>query len=224
MFYAGKGRAKDSLRIWNTLPDESKQDNADIAKVIERALFEKRNYGEAMEFTRQLGTEPNAKPEFVQNGSFEQPIGEAKDIFFGWTVSSLEKVDTKIDPTHKREGSRSLRISFNGYSEPTFFNLLQYVVIKPLEKYRLSFWLRTDNMKSGGTPTLEIYNANDDRIIAVSKPFPIGKTDWQQIRIEFTAPENAEAVGIRTTRAYCGLDCPIFGTLWYDDFKLEKIK
>ena len=224
MFYAGRSRAKDSLRIWNTLPDESKQENFAIGKVIERALFEKRNYGEAIEFTRQLGTEPDAKPEFIQNGSFEQPIGESKDSFFGWVVSSLEKVDTKIDPTQKREGNRSVRVSFNGYSDPTFFTLLQYVVIKPSAKYHLSFWLRTENMKSGGTPTLEIYNANDDKIIAVSKPFPNGKTDWQQVKIEFMAPENAEAIGIRTTRAYCGLECPIFGTFWYDDFKLEKIK
>jgi len=30
-------------------------------------------------------------------------------------------------------------------------------------------------------------------------------------------------VTIRTVRAYCGDDCPITGTLWYDDFELKKI-
>ena len=71
---------------------------------------------------------------------------------------------------------------------------------------------------------MEIYNANDDKNIITSKPFPTGKTDWQQIKMEFTTPANAEAVGIRTTRAFCGYECPIVGTFWYDDFKLEKIK
>jgi hypothetical protein len=41
--------------------------------------------------------------------------------------------------------------------------------------------------------------------------------------VEFTAPSNAEAVAIRFDRAYCGDACPIVGTLWVDDFKLEKI-
>ncbi|MCA1622533.1 MAG: carbohydrate binding domain-containing protein [Acidobacteria bacterium] len=223
-FYASKGRAEDSLRIWNSLSDESKQQNTAFAKVIAQGLYEKRSFRQSIEFVRQLGIDPNAKAETVQNGDFESPIGEAKDTYFGWKVSSLEKVDIKLDPTQKHEGTRSLRLSFNGYSDATFFNLLQYVVVNPLTRYQLSFWIRTDNLKSGGTPVLEIFNANDDKNIANSKPFPIGKTDWQQIKMEFTTPANAEAVGIRTTRAFCGYECPIFGTFWYDDFKLEKIK
>jgi tetratricopeptide (TPR) repeat protein len=223
-FYASKGRAEDSLRIWNSLSDESKQQNTAFAKVIAQGLYEKRSFRQSIEFVRQLGIDPNAKPETVQNGDFEHPIGEAKDTYFGWKVSSLEKTDIKLDPTQKHEGTRSLRVSFNGYSDATFFNLLQYVVVNPLTQYRLSFWIRTDNLKSGGTPTLEIYNANDDKNIITSKPFPTGKTDWQQIKMEFTTPANAEAVGIRTTRAFCGYECPIVGTFWYDDFKLEKIK
>ena len=223
-FYAGKERAEDSLRIWNTLSDESKQENAAFAKVIAQALYERRSFRQSIEFLRQLGIEPNAKAETVQNGDFERPIGEAKDTYFGWKVSSLEKIDIKLDPTQKHEGTRSLRVSFNGYSDPTLFNLLQYVVVNPQTQYRLSFWIRTDNLKSGGTPTLEIYNANDDKSIVTSKPFPTGKNDWQQIKMEFTTPENVEAIGIRTTRAFCGFECPIVGTFWYDDFKLEKIK
>ena len=223
-FYAGKNRPEDSLRIWNTLSEESKKENVTAAKVIAQALYEKRYFRQSIEFVRQLEIDPNAKAETVQNGDFESSIGEAKDTYFGWKVSSLEKIDIKLDSTQKHGGMRSLRWSFNGFSDPTLFNLLQYVVVNPQTQYRLSFWIRTDNLKSAGTPTLEIYNANDDKVIAVSNPFPTGKTDWQQIKMDFTTPENAEAVGIRTTRAFCGFECPIIGTFWYDDFKLEKIK
>ncbi len=223
-FYAGKGRAEDSLRIWNMLSDEDKQANIEFAKVIGQALYEKRNFREAVEFVRQLGIEPDAKAETIQNGSFERPIGEGRNTMFGWKVLPLEKMDVKLDPMQKHEGTRSLRVSFNGYSDATLYNLLQYVAVNPGVHYRLSAWVRTENLKSAGLPMLEIYNANDDKNIATSQPLPSGKTDWQQLKIEFTTPSNAEAVGIRTIRGFCGFECPIFGTFWYDDFKLEKIK
>ena len=84
--------------------------------------------------------------------------------------------------------------------------------------------MKTDSLKSGGTPEIEIYNANDDKNIITSEPFPIGTNDWQQVKLEFAAPSNAEAVGIRLTRVPCGAQCPIFGTIWLDDFKLERLK
>lgn len=223
-FYAGKGRAEDSLRVWNTLSEAEKQANADGARVIAQALYEKGFLRAALEFVRQLGIEPDAEAETFQNGGFEKPIGDAKDVYFGWQVSPVEKVDVKLDPTHKFEGNRSLRVTFSGYAQPTLYAVYQIITVEPKSKYRLSFRLRTENLKSGGAPNLEIFDSNGSKNIAFSPPFPAGTNDWQLMKIEFTAPENAEAVGIRTTRVFCGADCPIIGTFWYDDFKLEKIK
>lgn len=223
-YYAGKERPADSLRIWNMLSEEDKQANSAISKVIAQALYEKRFFRQAVEFVRQIGIETSAKAETVQNGDFEKPLVDANETYFGWKISSIGKMDVKPDPTKKYEGSRSLRVSFSGFTDPTLFNILQYVAVESGAKYQLSVWLRTENLKSSGMPTLEIYNANDEKKLAVSKPFPADQKDWQQIKLNFTAPPNAEAIGIRTTRDFCGADCPIFGTFWYDDFKLEKIK
>ena len=41
--------------------------------------------------------------------------------------------------------------------------------------------------------------------------------------VEFTAPEDFDAVMIRTGRIVCGEECPISGTIWYDDFRLTKL-
>lgn len=221
-FYAAKERAGDSLRIWNTLSTEEKQANAAYAEVIALAFYEKRIYPQALEFYRGLGIEPDAKAETIQNAGFEKPIGEDKDTYFGWKISPAEKMEVKLDSTQKHEGNRSLRVSFNGYFAPTLYNIKQIVVVESFAKYRLTFWLRTENLKSGGNPSLEIYDAETDAIVAASAPFPGGTTDWQQIKMEFSAPSNA--VAIRTTRVFCGDVCPIVGTFWYDDFKLEKIK
>lgn len=223
-FYASKQRAEDSLRIWNTLSPEERADNTAIAKVIAQAFYEKRIFHQSQEFVRDLGIEPEARKETVQNGSFENPFGEASAVYFGWRVVRTDKIEVKFDPTQKKEGNRSLRVSFSGYSEPTLYAINQYVTVEPSANYRLTFWVRTDNLKSGGTPALEIYNANDDKPIVMSEAFPTGTTDWKQVELKFVAPANAEAVGIRTVRTFCGSPCPIIGTFWYDDFKLERLK
>jgi len=223
-FYAAKERPEDSLRIWNTLSEEEKQSNSDAANIIARALYDKRFYRQAIEFVRGLGIEPDAQSQTIQNAGFEKPIGDNREVFFGWRISPMEKMDIKLDPTQKSEGNRSLRVTFNGYVNPTLFNIYQIVTVEPSARYRLSFRLRTENLKSGGTPQLEIYNAIDDKSIATGSSFSIGTNDWQQVKIDFTAPQNAEAVGLRTIRAFCGSECPIVGTLWYDEFKLEKLK
>ncbi len=223
-FYASKQRAEDSLRVWNTLSDEEKSANTAIAKVIAEAFYEKRIFRQSQEFIRELGIEPEARFETVQNGGFESPFGTLKQTYFGWKVVPQEKLEVKFDPSQKHEGRRGLRVSFSGYSEPNLYNIYQYVTVQVAAKYRLTFWLRTENLKSGGTPALEIYNAADDKMIVQSEAFPTGTTDWQQVTLDFTAPANTEAVAIRTIRTFCGAECPIIGTIWYDDFKLEKIK
>lgn len=223
-FYAAKELPEDSLRIWNTLSDGDKTRNQDIARLIAQALYDKRFYRSAIEFVRQLGIEPQANGETVQNGGFEAPISAAaKDSFFGWKYNKKEKIDINTDPMKKKEGSKSLRVSFGGFTGIEIKNLLQFVTVEPNKKYRLNFWLKTENLKSAGTPVVEIINANDEKIITTGAAFPNGTQDWTSAAIEFTAPPNAEAVAIRFDRAYCGDACPIVGTFWVDDFKLEKI-
>jgi tetratricopeptide (TPR) repeat protein len=221
-FYAAKERPEDSLRIWNTLSDEDKLRNHAIARLIAQALYDKRYYRESIEFVRQLGIETQAQAETVQNGGFETPISvDAKDSFFGWKIGKLEKVEVNTDPTKKKEGNKSLRVTFNGFTGIELKNIGQIVAIEPNKKYRLSFWLKTENLKSAGTPVLEIVNANDGKIITTGAAFPSGTSDWSPMTIEFNTPDKAEAVALSFDRGYCGDACPIVGTFWVDDFKLE---
>lgn len=223
-FYASKERAADALRIWNTLTVEEKAANAPTARIIGEAFFSKRIYRQAQDFIRELGIEPDAQPETIQNAGFENAFGKNEETYFGWKVEPTEKIEVKFDPTQKHEGRRSLRVAYTGYSAATLYNIYQYVVVQPTANYRLTFWMRTENLKSGGTPAVEVFNAIDDKGIGTTEAFPVGTNDWQQVKLEFSAPANAEAVGVRAARAFCGAECPIIGTVWYDDFKLEKIK
>lgn len=223
-FYAGKERAVDSLRIWNRISPEAKMENKEVAKLIAQALYDKRFFRQAIEFVKDLKIEPNAKQETIQNPGFEESIGESAKVYFDWNIKPLEKMSVKLDPTQKHEGKRSLRVNFSGFSSPELYTIFQAVTVESNKHYNLSFRLKTDDLQSGGTPLVQIINANDDKLITESKSFPSGTNDWQKINLEFTAPENSEAIVIRTSRAFCGANCPIVGTFWYDDFNLAKIK
>jgi hypothetical protein len=222
LFYASKERADDALRVWNTLTPEQKKENEADARIIAQALFEKKYFRSAVGFTRETGIETEAAAEKFQNGGFESSIGRENDSYFSWKVIPAEKVDVRLDPSQKHGGNRSLRIVFNGFSGAQYSQVYQIVAIEPNAKYRLGFRLRTENLKSGGNPLIEIVNANDDKVIKATEAFPAGSSDWQEIKTEFVAPPNAEGVVVRVARAFCGNQCPLFGTIWLDDFQLSK--
>ena len=188
-----------------------------------QGLYDKRFYRQSLEFAKDTGVDTDALPAVVTNGGFESGIVNSEDTYFGWRLSRGDgKLDVASDSSVKHSGGRSLRISFRGYAKAELYNIFQTVVVEPGKNYKLRFWLRTENLKSAGGPQIEIVNGNDDKIITTSKPFPQATNDWQEIALDFTAPENCEGIVIRTTRAFCGENCPIIGMVWYDDFELIK--
>lgn len=220
-FYAVKERAEDSLRVWNTLSAEEKQNNELIARLVARVLYDKGYLQSAVQFINQIGIEPGVAPETIHNGGFEEKIDEPENVYFGWKIGKTDKLTVKLDPSRKHSGERSLRLAFNGLSAPQLYDIAQTIATKPGKKYRLGFWIKTEDLKSAGPPMLEIINAETAVGITASQPFPTGTNDWRQITLDFTAPEDAEGVVVRTVRSFCGDGCPIVGTVWYDDFELK---
>lgn len=223
-FFAARGQANDSLRNWNMLSDEDKAANPEIAKALAHGLYLKRYFPQSLEFARQLGIDADAQAETITNSSFEQGLGESADSRFGWQIVRTDsKLEITTDAKVRREGNRSARTTFRNYAKPELYNLFQTVVVQPNTRYRISFWVRTENLKSGGAPVLDVANANEDRLIVRSQPFPGGTNDWRQLSVEFTTPPGCNGISIRTSREPCGVECPITGTFWYDDFELDRL-
>ena len=220
-FYSIKERAEDSLRVWNLLSAEEKQKNEVVARLVARVLYDKGYLRSAVQFIDQIGIEAGVKAETIHNGGFEDKVDDSENVYFGWKISKTDKISIKTDSSRKHSGERSLRITFNGFTAPQLSDITQVIATEKGKKYRLSFWLKTEDLKSAGTPVLEIINFKDATGIVASKPFPTGTNDWQEITLEFNAPQDAEGVILRTNRSFCGDGCPIVGTIWYDDFEIK---
>lgn len=222
-FFAARGVADAALRNWSRLSDPDKARYGYRAVLIADGLYIQRHFPEALDFTKQLGNATDAEPERVSNPSFESNIGEAEASRFGWQIYRTEpKLEITTDGKIQHEGARSLRVTFRGFAKPALANIYQTVVVRPDQKYSLSFWVRIDNLKSQGTPMVEVLNGLNDASIARTQPFAGGTADWQRVTLEFRSPANCTGIFIRTIRGFCGDDCPISGSFWYDDFELTR--
>lgn len=218
-FYAVRNSPADALRVWNTLSTEDKAANPVTARTIAQGFFDKGYFRESLEFARQSGLDPQARIEAITNGGFETSVGSDGSLF-AWKLSRNEgKLDIATDSAVKHGGGRSIRFSFRGYAKPELSNLSQFVAVRSSQKYKITFWVRTENLRSGGGPLLEVVSANDGTLLASSRAFEGTSNDWQQMTLDITTPENCSGIVIRTGRSPCS-ECPIFGTFWYDDFSI----
>ncbi|MET0626806.1 MAG: carbohydrate binding domain-containing protein, partial [Pyrinomonadaceae bacterium] len=160
----------------------------------------------------------------LSNRGFESDIGPAGRALFEWDVVPAAGAQVAVDARTAREGRRSLRVVFNASGQIDFRNVSQVVTVEPGARYRLSFWVKSDGLKSASMPVVFVSEAaSPDAPLVASPPAPAGTSDWQQVSLEFAAGPRTEAVVVRLARAACpdGV-CPIFGKIWYDDFNLER--
>lgn len=223
-FLATRGQAEEALKVWNKLTPEQKAPHEATARSIAQGLHDRKFYRQALEFARQTGIDPESQTGAITNGGFETYIGPAEETLFGWRINRSEgRVDVMPDSSVKTEGARSLRISFKGFTKSDLYNAIQFVAVEPGAKYRLSFMLRTDNLKSAGPPLLKVMSGPENTVIAATPPFPTGSADWKQMSLELSVPNDADGIVIVTSRAFCPGECPLTGSVWYDDFRLARL-
>ena len=123
-------------------------------------------------------------------------------------------------------GSRSLRVYFQVRSHVDTINVSQLVPVNANTEYDFECYLKTEKLESAETPVILIVNAGDDKALTGSTPAPSGNSDWQRIFLSFKTGEKTEAVKVKMVRNSCADSpvCPIFGTVWYDDFDLKPRK
>ena len=223
LFYMSRGWPADALRLWRSIPDERKPGFQKIAKTIADLSTHSGALREGLEFANGAGFDLNARPEEISNSGFESMLGDKDETYFGWKVDRGDsRAEFTPDSYVKHSDTRSLRIVFKNYDRPVFSSLWQNVAAQPNTKYSLSFWVRTETLRSGGPPQIEVADASANKVLAVSTAFPLGTNTWTQITLEFSTPDKSDGIYVRSSRGYCGETCPIVGTAWLDDFKLTK--
>ena len=113
-----------------------------------------------------------------------------------------------------------------GYSEPNSALLSQLLLVEPRKRYRVKFGVRTENIVTGGLPLISINDARvKTKVLGQSTPMGFEGTTWQLMSFDFKTDQGMEAVELRLHRKPCiSVPCPIFGSLWLDNFTIEEVK
>jgi tetratricopeptide (TPR) repeat protein len=215
----------EGLRFWNSLTPREKKEQHETGESLLKAFAAIKKFHNAISVAQELATNETTKPAVNElfNGGFENTTVAAGSSIFGWQITSIPAAQAAIDSGQFHSGSRSLRLILKSTTTLALTTVSQLIVVQPATHYRLQYYARVDDMRSAGTPIFEIVDETDNSVLGASAPAPSGTVDWGVFSIDFTTKANTEGIRLRINRALCGEDpvCPIFGTVWYDDFNIQ---
>ena len=225
-FYLVKrGRIDDGLRLWSTLSLADRSQNRQSADSIIAALLASQKYQQAVNVWNDVAPTAISHVTIGQmiDGGFENLTGYGPEMVFAWQVKTPAGVQINVDPANAHSGNRSLRIIFQVRTSLTSLGTTQLVAVTPNTEYEFEFYRKTQDLESGSTPFVEILDTATGKAVAGSDGAPNGNSDWQRVGFIFKTPPNCWALTVALKRGNCQDTelCPIFGTLWYDDFNLK---
>jgi tetratricopeptide (TPR) repeat protein len=221
-------RHDDGLRVWDTLSSDEKKANRQAADAIVTRLVLATRYHDAMRVWNDAAVNERYRAQLgkVFDGSFEDAINYAPEMVFGWQVKNAPQLQIGIDPTKSNGGARSLRLVFQVRSKLEGFNLSQLIPVEPNSEYDLEYYFTTEKFETGSAPMVQIFDASDGGFLVGSPQAPSGTNPWSRLNLSFKTTGKTEAVMLKIVRVNCpdeeALICPIFGSIWYDDFSLKR--
>lgn len=159
--------------------------------------------------TQQKEAEPDGKPNLILNGSFEQGSGSNPE---GWRPDTWSGEGQFAWVKEGRSGKCVRIISTQGGD----ISWRQTVAVKPGTEYRLSAWIRTENVVPGSAKgaLLNIHDLQPTQTPAVS-----GTQDWTRVECAFNSGGN-DSIQLNCLFGGWGYAT---GKAWYDDLRLEEI-
>ncbi len=154
----------------------------------------------------------------ITNGGFEDEIlGGGQD----WRIGIAEGVEVSVDNLTFFDGTRSLRIRFEGQRNIEYVHVFQYVPVQPNSRYRFSAYVRTQGITTDSGPRFEIFDAYDPRRFAVATEVLTGTRNWTPQQLEFRSSPETRLLVVRVARAPSHrFDNLISGTVWIDHLSL----
>ena len=211
------GRVDDAEFVWDRIAETGLQ-NEDIRSKYVHFLVGKKQVIRAAEIYRAGGGSVDG----LTNPGFEDEISGRG---FDWRYTANNKGKWTIRRTlfGASSGTHCLKIMFEGKENISFAHLYQVVPVDPMTDYRMTYAWRSRDLTTDQGPFVDIYGYDCSGFYSKG-PMMLGTHNWREQEIEFTVPEDSRALVVRLhRRSSRRFDSKIGGTLWLDDFKLEKM-
>ena len=217
-YFRKHGKANDAIEMFRAAATTAEQERRQYLQ----ELISAKSFKEAA----LLWSIDHAPPGIGQlnDPGFERPSNLDKPGF-GWRRDNkAESLTLSLETNNPREGRFSLRVDFNGVSDPGAAIISQLILVEPRAHYELRFAARTEGIVSGGLPYVVVFDAGSNNVLGQTSAFTEAKTNWQDYVIDFQVGENTSTVQLALRRQPCSSSsCPVFGHLWLDNVSLQKL-
>ena len=185
--------------------------NHPLSRVLASGLALALSFASCAKSKPQAGDELAGITQFVTNGSFEEMAGENPK---GWLPRSWQRDGAAfaIEPAG-RSGGRSVMISSEKGADASW---LASVPVKPYSRYKLSGWIKTQDLVPGTSrgALINIHGEEEWRTAAIA-----GTQDWTKVEVEFEAGPN-DVLEVSCLFGGWGLAT---GKAWFDDVELTRL-
>jgi tetratricopeptide (TPR) repeat protein len=225
-YLLGRQNFEEGLKLWDGLSSDEKRANRQTAGSMVNRLVGAYRYHDAMRVWNDVTSNEKFRVEVgrIFDGGFEELA--APESVFAWQVKALPNLQIGLDQEKSHSGASSLRLLFHVRSNIENINISQIVPVAPNTEYDFEFYVATEKLETGSPPLVAILDPTTSGLIVSSQPASNGNSDWTRVALSFKTGDKTEAVTIRIARPSCGTEeapvCPIFGSVWYDDFSLKR--
>lgn len=211
------GMAEESLVVWRAMAATTRPDKNTALRYAHFLLSHKR-ISQSVDIWREY-TGGNS----LTNPGFENKItGQG----FDWRYWREKESDWELKRVYSEsaEGNYALQLKFNGKANLSFQHLYQIVAVSPNSPYRLTYAWKSKGITTDQGPFVEIVGY-DAKGLHEAGSMITGTHGWQDDTIEFTLPDDCHAAVVRLRRkTSMRFDSKIRGSVWLDNFRLEKVK
>jgi hypothetical protein len=160
----------------------------------------------------QAYSEPN---NLVMDGTFAQEILNSG---FDWRYAPKPQIAIVLDKSEFHTGNRSLRLEYNGTGSDA--GIFQYIAVRPDVRYRLSAWVKSDQLATANGPTITIFDADNNATFGFTEE-TAGTTPWHRVETEVQTGPQTKLLVLAVLRRPG--ETRIQGKFWVDDIKLEPL-
>lgn len=180
-----------------------------------------RLWGQLLDMTGRAEAKPEG--EWLTNGDFEANLPNAG---LDWRFAAGPGYTITLDHFISQRGSRSLRVDFDGGSNPDFLGMSQIVPVQPNTRYRFQGYIKTENIStdSGLFFWISSFQAPVTEQFTRATENRIGTSPWSLEQVEFRTGPQTRLLRLGLRRLLSKkLNNLLQGKVWVDNLSLTRL-
>lgn len=158
----------------------------------------------------------------INNGDFESEILNGG---LGWRVQPVAGAVVSVDSLTFFDGTRALKLEFDGKQNLDYRHVLQFVPVKPNTSFRFTGYMRAQGITTDSGPRFQIYDPYDPAKFFFMTENLVGNSSWLPQQLEFKTGPQTRLLVVRLARLPSRkFDNLITGTIWVDRISLTAIE